>query len=208
MMRKMNTVKGFTLIELMVSMAIFTSVAVIAVGALFSAQAINERLEQTQNILDGVNLSTEMIVRDVRYGSIFYCTTGSAVPEPVPSTRLDCEYPDGGSVLVFRPNLGLSGTTDQSQDRVAYYLSNNVLYKNEYPYGAASRTYQITSNDVRINSLAFYVKGAASSLDASPDYNQPVITLVLAGVTVPQKASQLPVSFTIETTASSRTLDR
>jgi prepilin-type N-terminal cleavage/methylation domain-containing protein len=208
MTKTFTHVRGFTLIELIMTIAIFTFVIVIATGALFSAQAVNARLEQTQTVLDGVNLSTEMIVRDIRYGSNFYCTTGSSVPIPTPSTRLDCSYPSGGSVLVFRPNVGLSGTADKTQDRVAYFLSGGILYKTEFPFGAASRTYQITTQDVTINQLAFFAKGAQSSFDSSVDFNQPLITVTIAGVTIPAKRTLQPVRFTIQTSASTRTLDK
>jgi prepilin-type N-terminal cleavage/methylation domain-containing protein len=208
--------RGFTLIELMVTMAVFLNVIVIATGALYSAQAVNTRLEQTQTVLDGVNLATEVIVRDIRYGSYFYCDTSLSVPIPVPMLRKSCPYSSGGgNILVFKPTSALSGTTDQTQDRVAYYLSNGVLYKNEYPYGGTVRTYQITASDVSIGTLAFYATGLNSSLgDPSVDYasvsdlNQPLITIIISGVTIPQKKSVLPVTFSLETSASSRTLDK
>jgi prepilin-type N-terminal cleavage/methylation domain-containing protein len=200
--------RGFTLIELLVTMALFTFVITIATGALFSAQAINTRLEQTQNVLDGVNLATELMVRDIRYGSNFYCASGNSVPLPLPTTRQDCAYPTGGSVLVFRPTAGLTGSTDVSQDRVAYFLSNNILYKTEFPFGGSSRTSQITTDSVKINTLTFFAKGLPTSLDTSADYNQPVVTTVISGTTVPPKASVAAVNFTIETSASARTLDK
>jgi prepilin-type N-terminal cleavage/methylation domain-containing protein len=203
-----HSVPGFTLIELLVTIAIFTFVMVIATGALVSAQTINVRLQQTQTVLDGVNLSTEMIVRDIRYGSNFYCTTGSSVPTPLPSGRLDCVYPSGGSVLVFTPNVALAGSGDKTQDKVAYFLSGGILYKTEFPFGTQSRTYQITTTDVRVNQLAFFVKGSKNSLDVSGDSNQPIVTVTIAGTTVPPKQNIQPVKFTIQTSASTRTLDK
>lgn len=210
------TTHGFTLIELMVTMAIFINVVTIATGALYSAQAVNTRLEQTQTVLDGVNLATEVIVRDIRYGSNFYCDNNASVPTPVPTLRKSCTYATGGgNILVFKPTSALSGTTNANQDRVAYYLSSGVLYKNEYPSGGAMRTYQITASDVSIGRLAFYATGLNSSLgDPSIDYgsvsdtNQPLITLIMSGVTIPKKKTVQPVTFSIETSASSRTLDK
>jgi type II secretory pathway pseudopilin PulG len=208
--------KGFTLIELLVTMAIFINVITIATGALYSAQAVNTRLEQTQTVLDGVNLATEVIVRDIRYGSNFYCDNSLSVPTPVPTLRKSCPYSTGGgNVLIFKPTTALSGTTDQSLDRVAYYLSNGILYKNEYPSGGVVKTYQITASDVSIGTLAFYATGLNSSLGlpsvdyaSTADNNQPLITLIISGVTIPQKKSVQPVTFSLETSASSRTLDK
>jgi type II secretory pathway pseudopilin PulG len=208
--------KGFTLIELLVTMAIFINVITIATGALYSAQAVNARLEQTQTVLDGVNLASEVIVRDIRYGASFYCDNSPSVPTPVPMLRKSCPYSTGGgNILVFKPTSALSGTADPNSDRVAYYLSNGILYKNEYPSGGTMRTYQITASDVSIGTLAFYASGLNSSLGSpSVDYgsvsdnNQPLITLVMSGVTIPQKKSVQPVAFNLQTSASSRTLDK
>lgn len=198
--------RGFTLVELLVTMAIFMSVLTIAVGALFSAQVVNTRLEQTQSVLDGVNLATEVIIRDIRYGSQFYCAT--VLPNPAVVPPQECTYPTSGTVLVFRPTIALPGTTDPDNDRVAYYLSNGMIYKNIYPYGGVMQTQQISSNDVDIDKLAFYSEGLKPSTGAGADNNQPLITMVLAGLTIPRKATAEPVSFSVQTSGSSRTLDR
>lgn len=206
-----KSVQGFTLVELLVSMAIFVTVITIAVGALFSAQVVNTKLEQTQAVLDGMHLATEVIVREMRYGAWFYCDT--SIPSPLPSTRKSCDYPNGGTVLIFKPTAALLGTTDETRDRVAYYLSSGVLYKNEYPYGGTMRVNQITSSDVRVDTLSFYATGLNTTAGTSDylnvaDYNQPLITMIISGETVPRKITSQPVSFSVQTSAASRTLDR
>lgn len=203
-------VRGFTLVELLVTMAIFLTIITIATGALFSAQAVNVRLEQTQLILDEVNLSTEVMVRDIRYGTTFYCDT--VLPDVPPTMRKSCTYPTGGTVLVFRPATQLTGSTNRLNDRVAYYISNGALYRKEYPSGGDVKTSQLTSSDIIISNLAFYVTGA-QSVSGSNDYgsqsdiNQPLVTIVISGTTVPPKANAVPVSFSVQTTASSREID-
>lgn len=209
-MRNSRNMRGFTLVELLVTMAIFISVITIATGALFSAQVVNTRLEQTQAILDGVNLATEVIVRDMRYGSNFYCDT--SIPFPMTTVRKNCAYPSGGTVLIFRPTIAIPGTSDQTKDRVAYYLQNGVLFKNEYPYGGSMKTYQITSGDVNITDLHFYSTGLNTTTGSSDyastyDYNQPLITMVISGVTIPKKKTIQPVTFSVQTSATSRALD-
>lgn len=199
-----KTVKGFTLVELLVSTAIFILVVTLSTGALFSAQALNVRLQQTQTVLDSVNLAVEIMVRDIRYGTNFYCDT---VVQNVQGKK-DCSYSNGvgGNVLIFTPPVGLTGTTDATLDRIIYFVSNGALYKNEYPYGASPRlNIQITPTDVSLNPITFYVRG--SNTPASLDYNQPVITLLVSGVTIPIKSTIDPVTFNVQTTISSRTID-
>ncbi|MDB5260609.1 MAG: hypothetical protein JWN37_840 [Candidatus Nomurabacteria bacterium] len=202
-----GNVKGFTLVELLVSMALFISIITIAVGALFSAQAINARLEQSQVILDGVNLVVEGMTRDIRYGSQFYC----GVPTVAPVPRNDCSYREsvGSSFLVLKPVEPLAGTTDPTQDRITYSLENGVIYKDEYANSNVNnkKRYQITSSDVFISNLTFYVSGALSSTNGGTDTNQPVITLILAGKTLPNNVRARPVTFNVETSISSRGLD-
>lgn len=202
--------RGFTLVELMVTIAIFITVITVATGALFSAQAVNVHLEQSQIILDEVNVAMELMVRDVRYGTTFYCDT--TLPSPVPTMRKSCAYPNGGGVLIFRPAVSLVGSTNPLNDRVAYYVSNGVLYKNEYPSGGDMTTSQLTSSSVNVSSLTFFTVGANSKsgtndFSSRSDNNQPLVTIVLSGVTVPLKKNTLPVSFSIQSSASARDID-
>ena len=215
-----NTWRGFTLVELLVASAIFSTVLIIAIGALFSAQIINTRLQETQIILDGVNLATEVISRDVRYGSEFYCE--SATPTPITTGRLSCAYPAGGAVLVFKPTVKLKGTPNADLDRVAYYSGDitingnpsGVIYKAEYPGGdvALSRIYQVTPTDVNVQSLTFFTHGVNSSSGAIDvgnafDYDQPSVTMSISGVTIPSRQNVDPVTFNVQTSISSRGLD-
>ena len=199
--------EGFTLVELLVVLGLFTSIATLSLGALFNAQTINGRLQETQAILDNINLSTQTVIRDIRFGSDFYAT--STLPASVPIVRRNCIYggPDVCSVLIFR-----SSDAVNSLDRVAYYVKSGVLYKDSYPKVGTAETLQMTSDEVTIKSLTFYVKGANTSDGSSDefgliDYEQPLIIMLLTGVTKPSTRSIAPVTFSIQTSMSARELD-
>lgn len=212
-----NKFKGFTLVEILVVLGLFSTVITIAVGALFTTQAINTKLQETQSVLDNVNLSMETMTRDIRYGSSFHCDVNLSTSSS--TLRKDCAYSDeGGTILFFKPEGALHDT-----DRVAYYASStqfgNVILKDEYIDGATT-TYQITGNDVTIKTLVFYVTGAntSSSTDIARnitkagvvqfDYIQPLITLTVAGETKTTKATTTGiVKFTVQTSISPRQLD-
>ncbi len=213
---------GFTLVELIIAMALFISVSTIAVGALFSAQSVNARLQSTHVILDGMNLSYELMSRDIRYGSIFYCGNDITLASER-SYRNSCPFdisnPNaGGKVIVFKPV-----TATKPDDRKGYYVNSGKLYQltidntgSDYPGR------QITSDDVTIDSLHFFVTGAETSQLAkdngntenkpgnSTDILQPVITIVITGKTFvndKEKAANHYIDFEIETTTSPRGLD-
>jgi prepilin-type N-terminal cleavage/methylation domain-containing protein len=202
--------RGFTLVELLVVLGLFSSVMTIATGALYTTQAVNTKLQETQSILDNVNLSMEIMSRDIRYGSEFHCNSVMPPSIPVP-LRHSCEYSPtaSGTILFFKPANAVT-----SDDRVVYYLENGVIFKKEIST-LGTTIYQITSNDVTVKSLSFYVTGAYTStgdplfnVGGYRDYDQPLITMTVLGVTKPVKSTLVPVSFTVETSISARGQDK
>lgn len=215
--------KGFTLVEMLVVLGLFSFIMTLATSVLYSTQAVNVKLSETQVVLDNVSVSLETMTRDIRYGSDFHCA--DTVPDTTISTsyqlRRNCSYDNvganhGGRVLILKPVDAATST-----DRVAYYASTTptgmVIEKDEYFYGKPKATYQITADDVRIKSLVFYVTGASSTVLAKDefdveipgtnDYIQPLITLMINGETVPLKESATPTPFVVQTSISSRVLD-
>lgn len=204
-----SSVEGFTLVELMVVIALFTTIMMAAIGALFSAQAVNTKLQQTQIILDGANLAVEEMVRDIRYGSTFYCTDNSIMqnfPQVMPD-RLSCSYPNGNTVLIFKPGEVLSSASLSQNDRIAYYISNGALFKKSFPGGDRTiPAIQVTASDIVVNDLTFYVRGAETN--SALDYIQPVVTLSLSGITKPNSPNVEQVKFSVQTTSSTRKIDK
>lgn len=208
-------IRGFTLVEMLVVLGLFSTIMTIASGALFSAQSVNVKLQETQSILDNMNLSVEVMTRDIRYGSDFYATTTTL--GPAPSRRKSCTYAVFGcNVLYFKPADAVNDL-----DRVVYYLDSGILYKKEIPSGIGSaKIYQITAGDINVKSLIFFVKGAEASPDiVGPgnatsnedtlvvDYEQPLITLTLFGITR-QTRMATTTKFTIESSISPREIDK
>jgi prepilin-type N-terminal cleavage/methylation domain-containing protein len=220
--RSKKQIRGFTLVEILVVLGLFSSIMTIASGALFTTQAVNVRLQKSQSELDNASLSLETIARDIRYGAEFHCAssatkTGSDVVDTNMTMRRDCPfattspYLPGANYLFFKPSNASS-----SGDRVVYYATTTngigVVYKKEYFSGKATSTYRITSDEVNIKSLSYYVTGAYTS-DASNDvgnkrdHTQPLVTLILSGETIASRNAS-STSFAVETSISPRVLDK
>ena len=200
-------IKGFSLVEILVVLGLFSAIATLSLGALFNVQSVNVRLQETQIILDNMNLSSQTIMRDIRFGAEFHCA--SPLPSTIPTVRKNCTFKNsqGGTSLIFKPS---DATNDL--DRIAFYVQNGVLYKGVYPYLGLATVLQMTSDDVTISSLIFYVDGAQTSDGSSDDanaidYQQPIITIILSGVTRPVKTNTPPSTFEIQTAISARELD-
>lgn len=199
-------IRGLTLVEILVVLGLFSGVATLALGALFNTQAINNKLTENQSILDNVNLSLQTIVRDIRYGTDFYC---SSVVSTATTTRRSCDYVSGGgNVLSFK---SIEATNED--DRVTYYLQDGILYKRVNSIISDPFAHQITSKDVFITSFHFYVDGAyatdptLSTDGSSIDYAQPKVTLLVSGRSKPLRPTAVPATFNIQTTISPRPLD-
>lgn len=189
---------GFTLVELLISVSVFSTAVVIGVGALYSAQQINIKLQATHIIMDSINLSLETVTRNIRYGSNFYCSNNLA--DKATLSVGDCIYSttdssSGGALIVFKL---VSGGTN---DRIAYYIENGHLMEAISNGGTLIGTpKQISSDEVVITNLHFYVIGSQPS---PGDTNQPMVTIILSGKTKSSKISQ-EASFVLQSSITSR----
>lgn len=208
-----KSLKGFTLIELMVASAVFLTAMSLAVEALFAAQKSYARIDGLRSVLDNLNTAFDIMTRDVRYGAVFYCTNN--IEDVNRILRQSCPFrdnaSDGGTALMFRP----SGVANQGS-RKGYYLAGGKVYT--YVYDAttlATSTVPVTGDDVYIDHLRFFVQGAntspeAASLedsDATRDREQPIITIVMAGRAIISTQRTKDSYFHLQTTITARHLD-
>lgn len=73
-MQKASLQKGFTLIEIVVSLGIFTIVALVAVGALLRIMDANKKALSLKTTINNVNFALESMSREMRVGSNYSCT--------------------------------------------------------------------------------------------------------------------------------------
>ncbi|TAK58179.1 prepilin-type N-terminal cleavage/methylation domain-containing protein [Patescibacteria group bacterium] len=69
--------QGFSLIEIMVSLAIFAIVVVVATGALLTTIDATKKAQATQTVLTNLNLALEGMTREIRTGSSYGDASGA-----------------------------------------------------------------------------------------------------------------------------------
>lgn len=74
-----NQQSGFTLIESMVAIAIFTIVMVIGISALLNVNNTNKKSQNLRTIIDSLNFTMEDMARNFKLGSYYHCV-GPADP--------------------------------------------------------------------------------------------------------------------------------
>jgi prepilin-type N-terminal cleavage/methylation domain-containing protein len=80
--------KGFTLVEMIVSLAIFAVVAVIAIGALLKVIDANKKAQSIQSSVTNLNFALESMSRDLRTGTSIQCTNSFNSPASFSSTSV------------------------------------------------------------------------------------------------------------------------
>ncbi|HEY0907942.1 MAG TPA: type II secretion system protein [Candidatus Paceibacterota bacterium] len=179
--------KGFTLIEVLVSVSIFAMVMLVATGAVFSIVQANKKTHSLKSVMTNLNFALEAMMRDIRLGSGFSCDGGG-----------DCV--DGGTEFRFLANRNVNGdSVTDSTDIIAYGASDGAIMKQIFggSYGGAS--YPITAPEIVITSLKFYVIGTGTT-----DTRQPKVIISIQGYA---GAGTTKSEFNIETMVSQRAID-
>ena len=188
--KKRDSHCGFTLIELMVAVSIFTLVMTISMGSILAVFDANKKSQTLRAVMDNVNFTLEGMTRAIRFGRDYHCGSGGDTAQP-----FSCD--DGRTSL---------SVLDQNGKKHTYTL-NTITNRIERTID--DRTpYPVTSPDVTINKLTFYVLGAYPycSLGCSPtDMLQPRVIMVVGGHSGVKP--NIKSSFSLQTTVSQRAFD-
>jgi prepilin-type N-terminal cleavage/methylation domain-containing protein len=191
--------RGFTLVEMLVSLALFTIVATIAVGTLLVLIGGNTRVVDEQAGMTALTFALDSMTREIRTGSLYHCNIASVVkaesPSVPPSVR-DCVT--GSTGLSFREAGG--SITNSAVGRIAYFFENGRLYRKVLVSGGGPAE-PITPEEIRLEEVNFFVTGTQDLLGAN-NREQPTVTIVLRA-----QSSSSPQTFTLQTTVTQRILD-
>jgi prepilin-type N-terminal cleavage/methylation domain-containing protein len=180
--------RGFTLVEILVSVMIFSIVMLIAVGALLSMLDANRKAQVLKSSINNLSFALENMSRQMRAGSSYHCGTGT-LTEP-----LDCI--NGASQFAFEK---YGGNPASANDQVVYRLSNNRI---ERSLDGGAVYLPITAPEVVVEELMFYVVGAPPT--DSPK-EQPKVIITMRGYAGENQRIRTEVR--LETMVTQRTLD-
>lgn len=191
-MRISRSLQGFTLIEILVSVAIFSTVMVISLGALLAMSESDRKAQTLKSVINNLNFSLDAMSRSIRTGVNYHCdvSVGTA------TDPRDCTQSSGGaSSIAFLSAEGQTvkycrGTGSScSSDGTAILVSKG------------GGTYApLTATEVTITNLQFYVAGAED-----PQL-QPHAVILLSGK-VPVSPTQTS-TFDLETSVTQRLYDQ
>ncbi|MCR4286010.1 MAG: prepilin-type N-terminal cleavage/methylation domain-containing protein [Candidatus Kaiserbacteria bacterium] len=184
-----NSQTGFTLIELMVSLTVFSIVMVISVGTLLTLIDANAKAQALYMATTNLSFALDAITRDIRTGHEYHCYNGGGIPAGGP---FDCLSGDS-----------LSFIRDWDSVQVGYRLNGGKIQQNVGMVSSGSWE-DMTSDKVVINSLSFVVKNS-ESLVSDNDMSQPTIDVVVSGYV--DNGLETTTDFNLQTHIVARRLD-
>ncbi len=178
MFKYLQQKRGFTLVEMIVAVFIFSIVMLIAVGALVSIIEANRKAQGVKSVMNNLNFSLDSMTRAIRVGGTYDCGVGSCAA-------------DGTSEFTFI-------STDGEEIRYRHNTTNKSI---ERSIDGGLSYQELTAPEVTVEFLKFYVAGESVS-----DNEQPRVLIVVKGIAGPDGRTQT--EFSLETLVTQRLLDR
>ncbi len=204
----MSSQRGFTLVEMIVSVGLFAIVSVICIAALLSLVAADRKAQAIQNSMNNLNIALDDLVRNARMGTQFHCGVGAYIGDGTD----DCQA--GGTAFTFTCNTDTPGCSTEGQ-RWSFALGPEGFGSGGCPANSICESTDggnnwlaITSPEVTINDLTFYVVGTKSGCDygsQGPTCQpiQPRVIIIIQGTSGTAQAN----TFHLEANAVQRVLD-
>lgn len=200
-MYKRSLQNGFTLVEMIISLAIFTVVAVVAVGALLKVMDANRKSISLKTTINNLNFALESMSREMRVGRDYDLDNDNGVIKNDYFTDKSNKITSGKWTIAFRSsNISTDSVGKKCNLIFAYRYdeSEEKLFKAQQPNCDSdinSDDFQeLTSEDIKITSTIIEVSNEPNE--------QPYVFIWLqgeSGVKVKDK-----VDFSVQTRVSQR----
>jgi len=221
----MNSRKGFSVVEMLVAVALFTAVVLMSIAAMMALVDANYKTRSVRTAMDNLGFIIDDMARDLRVGSRYLCKEGTspgAMTVGTDATGVDCPYvknnPDkGGEYLAFR---------NKDNNVVFYYFDDSVPaspilkkkvtttlwsagYADNFTSGTglsgADKYATLSSSDITISRFRFYVYNTIPYVLTEQNTAVQPYIVISATVTVgPASRPKSQTTFSIQTTVSQR----
>lgn len=182
--------KGFTMIELMIAMAIFVMFVGVVINSYASIVYSQRDTNEYRQVYSEARQFFDVIVAELRDSVLYY------------GENITTEFNNSTDAITLVSKDGKRVISFENVD-------GDIIFKENINCGQEKNTYQINSNDVRIADLNFYVTPAFDPyLLDNVSYNslqfQPKVTIYVAFEKDRAGKDSAPYSVDFQTTISSR----
>lgn len=228
-MKRALAQSGFSLIEMIVALAVFASVVTIAIGALLILITTNQQLQAKQGVMTNLSFALDSMTREIRTGSHYFCGSGNSVNAAVgggggPQYQIfrntvnlttmgkntsDCVSGRGDDFHGLAFIEGGQSVTGNPDTRIVYFFdgssdpdTGHKIYRRISGEDAQS----IVSSGIYIKNAEFFVSGSepqSVGVPGSKDKTQAAVTILIEA----KASADAAETYVIETTVTQRTLD-
>lgn len=207
-----NKNSGFTVIEIVIAVGLFTVVMIIGIGAVLRVNQIHKKTSDTRQAIDSMHFVLEDMSRNIRLGSFYNCRASVG---GLGETE-DCPFEEGITPYQSMAFEKVNGNITDDGDQVVYRIieiPGTGIYKLVKGAGIACATsptgsgcLDLTPYSVHIdpNKSGFNIENAENPDPMSGDGTQPKVTIRLAGDIV---YLGITTPFSVQTTISQRQID-
>lgn len=188
--KQKNKESGFTLVELLVALTLFTFIMLACVTSLYAVNNAARKVNAIRGVLDNLNFAMESMSRTLRTSTTLVCD-GTYNPEGF-TNNCPFEGGDPSSRISAHSTLGLE--TD-----VEYWLDSSTqqVMKRTFEGGVWTNSIAITAPEIDVQTLRFYVDGADDD-----DLKQPSVIIMMQGIATASTGDTTP--FALHTFISQR----
>lgn len=186
-----KTRAGFTLVELIVSVGIFSVVMLVAVGALLTIMGVNQRVQAMEQVTNSLHFTIDSMARQIRVGTTYHCGPSSLYAGEY-SDPLDC--PGGNTILAFEP---FGGDPENDSDQIVYRHESDAIQRS---IDGGTTFSNATPESVVVEELKFFGGGTDPT-----DTEQPYVLMIVSGYISIRNDKR--VDFNLETFITQRNID-
>ena len=210
--------RGFTLIEMIVSLGIFSMIVTMTVGALLVLISGNQQLQGEQNAMTNLAFAIDSMTRELRTGSNYYCVgqtdynlagglaifdDNDTTHESVGAFIRNCT---GGRVATDRLQgvsffEGGNSITGAANERILYFYDDVAQTLKRKVGNNAPQP--IVSSGVIITDAEFFVTGSDRLGGGANNFEQPTVTIYIEA----QQVNEPDKTYHLQTTVTQRILD-
>jgi prepilin-type N-terminal cleavage/methylation domain-containing protein len=178
--------RGFTLLEMLVSLALFAIVMVIVAAAYLNLIGLDRQIRASNDAVNNLSFAIDDMARTIRTGTSYSCIPGDA------NGNGTCSQ-----FSVYDSN-GCKNVYSLSSGQVMDTISNP---NNAATCTTAAQSNSITSSAMTVDTLTFHAVGIGTG-----DGAEPFVTMIVHG-SVYVDAAHPSITFDIETSANERGIE-
>lgn len=195
--------EGFTLVEMLVSIAVFMTVMTIAVGSFISILNANRKSQAMKTVVDNVTFAIDSISRSIKTGQDYKCANGTK-----DSVELLTSCPDGANFIQYYNSTDGKYTQYifvKTEDIDPDSLGEGNIQKRicSLDNGGCGDWQSMTGpvSNINIKNMKFYVLGTGTEALPYGSKKQPRVIITVEGASGDESVYS-NTSFMLQTTVS------